>query len=134
MGSGFILGDSAYPLRNYLLVPYRDNGFLTPMQKRFNFIHSSTRVCIEQAFGRLKGKFRILKYVDIKQLMHLKYIVIGCVVLHNVIIQKEGLNNNESELTPNENYEIQSENNSDAENTNNEARRKRDEIAMLFCA
>lgn len=81
-----ILGDSAYPLTTYCMVPYRDNGYLTEAQKNFNIKHSSTRVVIEQAFGILKAKFRILNYVPYRKLDVVKYIVVSCVILHNLII------------------------------------------------
>ncbi|KAF2880044.1 hypothetical protein ILUMI_26113 [Ignelater luminosus] len=33
-----IIGDKAYPLATYLMVPYKDNGNLTPREKNFNLI------------------------------------------------------------------------------------------------
>ena len=39
-----LLGDSAYALQPYMLVPYRDNGHLLPWQTHFNYIHSTSRV------------------------------------------------------------------------------------------
>jgi len=44
------------------MVPYKDNGHLTQNQKNFNKILSSSRVVVEQAFGKLIGRFRKLKY------------------------------------------------------------------------
>jgi len=35
----------------WLLTPYKDFGNLSNDQKRYNFIHSSSRMCIERAFG-----------------------------------------------------------------------------------
>ena len=32
-----LLGDGAYPLQNWLLKPFRDNGHLTRIQRRFNY-------------------------------------------------------------------------------------------------
>lgn len=97
-----LLEDSAYPLRTYLLTPYRDNGFLSPTQKKYNYYHSSTRVCIEQAFGILKGKFRILKFLHIYNIQEGKRIVNACIVLHNFIINNEKLDleeiDNEDEI------------------------------------
>ncbi|XP_050322656.1 putative nuclease HARBI1 [Bactrocera neohumeralis] len=49
-----LLGDAAYPLETYLMVPFKDNGFLSEAQTTYNNILSSTRVCVEQAFGVLK--------------------------------------------------------------------------------
>lgn len=56
-----ILGDGAYPLSDGLMIPYKDNGHLTQKQKNFNRKLSSTRVLIEQAFGKLICRFRKLK-------------------------------------------------------------------------
>ena len=46
-----LIGDSAYGLSEWLLTPYKDFGNLSNDQKRYNFIHSSSRMCIERAFG-----------------------------------------------------------------------------------
>lgn len=84
-----LLGDTAYPLTKYLIVPFRDNGHLTRPQKQFNRTLSSTRVIIEQAFGRLKGMFRRLKYLHIYQLKNVKYIVGTACILHNLSIMEK---------------------------------------------
>ncbi|KAE8739944.1 hypothetical protein FOCC_FOCC014555 [Frankliniella occidentalis] len=55
-----ILGDGGYECTKKLLTPFRDNGNLTMRQRRFNYVHSSIRMHIERAFGRLKGKYRRL--------------------------------------------------------------------------
>ncbi len=52
-----LIGDSAYPLSNFLMKPHIDNGRLTQSQKKFNKILSSSRVCIENAIGLTKCKF-----------------------------------------------------------------------------
>ncbi|KAL6420744.1 hypothetical protein ACFW04_013865 [Cataglyphis niger] len=58
-----ILGDAAYKLHQNVIVPYRDNGHLTPRQINFNFCHSSARIVIERAFGLLKTRFRSIRTV-----------------------------------------------------------------------
>ena len=50
-----LLGDSAYPLKRWVLTPFSDNGRLTRRQKRYNFVHSSTRMIVERSLGLLKG-------------------------------------------------------------------------------
>ena len=84
-----ILGDSAYPLEENLMVPYRDNGHLNAKQKKFNYIHSASRCCVERAFGLLKCKFRRLRYLDICNLDNAPMIVIASCTLHNYILQNE---------------------------------------------
>lgn len=56
-----ILGDGAYPLTDALMIPYKNNGHLTPAQIYFNQKLSSSRIVVEQAFGKLVGRFRKLK-------------------------------------------------------------------------
>lgn len=54
--NGFcILGDPAYMLRPWLLVPYKGAN-LTPEQFQFNKELSRMRVVIERTFGRIVGK------------------------------------------------------------------------------
>ncbi|KAJ8300849.1 hypothetical protein KUTeg_022368 [Tegillarca granosa] len=62
-----LVADAAYPLRRWLLTPYRDNGHLNQEQKHFNYMHSSNRVVIERLFGLLKGRYRRLYHIDSKQ-------------------------------------------------------------------
>lgn len=62
-----IIADLAYPLLQNLMTPFRDNGHLTADKVRFNTSLSRIRSVIERAFGRLKGKFRRLKYLDIAE-------------------------------------------------------------------
>lgn len=56
-----ILGDGTYPLLESLMIPYKDNGHLSECQKKFNKALSSSRIVVEQAFGKLIGRFRKLK-------------------------------------------------------------------------
>ena len=53
---GFLLGDSGYALRPYLITPVQNPG--TPAENHFNYIHSKTRMVVERAFGVLKSRFR----------------------------------------------------------------------------
>jgi len=80
-----IIGDSAYPLMMNLMTPFKDTGHLTVAQLRYNTKLSSIRSVIERAFGRLKGKFRRLKYLDIKDIDLGKKIITAACVLHNFI-------------------------------------------------
>ena len=84
--NSYIIGDSAYPLKRWLMTPFRDNGRLSSKQKNYNFLHSSTRMVIEKSFALLKGRFRRLKYVDIDLIADVSDLVMACCTLHNVCL------------------------------------------------
>lgn len=47
-----------WPLKTWIMTPYKDNGHLTEQQKTYNYLHSSTRMVIERAFAlRLRVVF-----------------------------------------------------------------------------
>ena len=87
----YLLGDAAYPLRNYLLTPFKDNGHLTQKQKTYNFKHSSTRMKVEHTFGVFKGKWRRLKFIDVVCLEATIDIIVAACVLHNICQAEEDL-------------------------------------------
>lgn len=84
-----ILGDGAYPIRPWLLIPYKDYGNLTHKQKRYNKKFSATRVLIENTFGILKGRFRQLIRLDMLSVSTLTKFIIVCCILHNFCIDYE---------------------------------------------
>ncbi|XP_065310827.2 putative nuclease HARBI1 [Dermacentor albipictus] len=85
-GKFHVLGDAAYPLRNYLITPFRDYGRLNSRQRAFNLKFSATRVKIENAFGDLKGRFRQLLHLDFFFVDKMNKFIIACCVLHNLCI------------------------------------------------
>ena len=68
------------------MTPFKDHGNLTPQQRRFNFIHSSTRMVIERAFSLLKGRFRRLKYLDMRRIQDIPTVIIVACTLHNICL------------------------------------------------
>lgn len=89
-GRYHLLGDGAYPLRPWLLTPYKNLGLLTPEEINFNLKFSSTRVCIENAFGILKMRFRQLYYgVHMHKAKKITKFIICCCVLHNLCIDAD---------------------------------------------
>ena len=78
-----ILGGPAYPSLPWLMKPYAVNPHTTAEQQNFNYHHSRTRMVVENAFGRLKGRWRSLfKCLDM-QVDNATTAVGACVVLHN---------------------------------------------------
>lgn len=81
----FILGDSGYPLRTWLLTPFNDPEPDTP-EYRYNTFHKNTRVKIECCNGVLKSRFRcLLKHRMLHYAPNVACkIISACVVLHNI--------------------------------------------------
>ncbi|XP_036339349.1 putative nuclease HARBI1 [Rhagoletis pomonella] len=84
-----LLGDSAYPIRNFLLIPYMDYGNLTEQEKMYNYKLSQTRMRIENAFGLLKCRFRQLMRLDFLEVETTTKFIMACCVLHNICIDKQ---------------------------------------------
>ena len=82
-----LVGDAAYPCRPWMLAPYRGHkDGLSREEYHWNFVQSSTRMCVERAFGILKGRWRILlKRIDL-HLKNVPELVSACLVLHNICI------------------------------------------------
>ena len=79
-----ILGDPAYPLLSWLMKPYLDNAGTTLRERNFNYRQSRARMVVENAFGRLKGRWRcLLKRTDY-HVSNVPDVIASCVTLHNV--------------------------------------------------
>lgn len=89
-----IVGDAAYPFREYLMTPIRDYGNFDSTEKAFNASLSGTRVLIENAFGDLKNRFRQLHRLDMWTVDNMSKFIISCCVLHNLCIERGDLPEN----------------------------------------
>ena len=78
----FLLGDSGYKLRRYLLTPILVTS--TPAEESYNKSHCSTRVKIEQCFGVLKHRFGCLHGELRCTPERACTIICACFVLHNM--------------------------------------------------
>ncbi|CAF5024372.1 unnamed protein product [Rotaria sp. Silwood1] len=79
----FFVGDSAYPLSENLLKPYR-NVNLTSNQMTFNYRLSRARVVVECAIGRLIRRWRRLsKRIDCAT-EKVSVVILAAAILHNL--------------------------------------------------
>lgn len=85
-----LLGDDAYPLKSYLLKPYSKQN-LSREERIFNYRLSRARRCIECAFGILVSKWRFLKTELQMYPEKVDILVKSATLLHNVIIDMEGV-------------------------------------------
>ncbi|XP_067669955.1 putative nuclease HARBI1 [Haliotis asinina] len=86
---GWLLGDSGYPSRSWLLTPILEAQ--TYPEERYNNCHSKTRNVIERAFGVLKSRFRCLhKSTGCLPFSPAKSsrIIMACFKLHNFCISR----------------------------------------------
>lgn len=78
----FIIGDDAFPLRPYLMKPYSDK-YLDHDQRIYNYRCSRARRVVENGFGILAARFRVLHSCMLVGPVNAKKITKACVVLHN---------------------------------------------------
>lgn len=81
---GYLLGDSGYPCKSYLLTPIRVPS--TAKERHYNDSHSKTRNLIQRTFGIWKKRFVILTRIMRTALPTSKKIVVACAILHNIAI------------------------------------------------
>lgn len=94
---GIILGDSAYPCRQWLMTP-----FPTPRnrsEEAFNLAHKKTRAIIECAFGMLKKRFRILHDEMRVDPEKAPLLILAAMILHNIALDMRMPDFDEETLT-----------------------------------
>eukprot|EP00117_Sycon_ciliatum_P012448 scpid75727/ scgid13513/ Putative nuclease HARBI1; Harbinger transposase-derived nuclease len=81
----YIIGDSAYPLETWLMVPFKQQGghAFTWQQGVYNHAHADTRKVIERAFRLLKCRWRKLQMIDLDGTEYYPQIIVAACVLHN---------------------------------------------------
>uniref|UniRef100_A0A8C1Q087 Zmp:0000000634 n=1 Tax=Cyprinus carpio TaxID=7962 RepID=A0A8C1Q087_CYPCA len=79
-----LIGDAAYPLKNWLMKGFTNHHALTPQQRLYNYRLSSPRMVVKNAFGQLKVRWRcLLKRNDVYTAL-MSDVVTACCVLHNI--------------------------------------------------
>ena len=84
-----VVGDSAYPLKTWLLPVIKDNSALSQDQKKFNKELTKAQIVSEHALGLLKGRWRaLLKRLD-EVHWRIPNTIIACFVLHIICIIRD---------------------------------------------
>ena len=79
----FLVADSAFSLSPTVMKCF-DGDHLTPSQKSFNYSVVRTRRVVEQAFGRLKGRWRITAQSRLNDPVFASLVGTVCRGLHNI--------------------------------------------------
>ena len=79
-----LIADSAYPLLPWLLKSFASNISFTSKQKNFNYRLSRARIVSENAFGRLKARWRRLIKQNEMNVTNVPNVVVACCILHNM--------------------------------------------------
>lgn len=81
-----ILGDEAFPLKPYLMRPYPKRSLVSDAHKVYNYRLSRGRRVIENAFGILTSRWRILRRRFKATDENVNRYVLACVALHNFLL------------------------------------------------
>ncbi|XP_046622671.1 protein ALP1-like [Neodiprion virginianus] len=98
-----IVGNEAFALKPNLLKPYPDRN-LTLDKRIFNYRLSRVRRTVENAFGILANRWRVLLSTISLSVQKVERITYACVLLHNYLINKS--NNDSSQWYVPHNYRI----------------------------
>ncbi|TKR57617.1 hypothetical protein L596_009962 [Steinernema carpocapsae] len=95
----FFLADGGFPLGKRIMKPFP--GSTQPQEAIYNFRLSHARNVIENAFGILAGKWRILLKPIETDVKFADKIVASCIHLHNFVMdrEREGQDRHEESLT-----------------------------------
>ncbi|XP_048578055.1 putative nuclease HARBI1, partial [Nematostella vectensis] len=86
---GYLLGDSGYPCRPFLMKPYPNPA--NQHQEDFNEAHSKTSVKIEQCFGLFKRRFHLMHGEVRMKPEKVSQLIGACAVLHNIAILRNDI-------------------------------------------
>ena len=84
----FLVGDDAFPLRNYLMKPFPLRG-LTKEERIFNYRLSRARRIVENAFGILANRFRVLHTTMCMRPERAECVVMAACILHNILRNRD---------------------------------------------
>lgn len=95
----YFVGDNAFPLKTNLMRPYP--GLLLPKEREiFNYRLCRARRVIENTFGILCTRWRVLNNRIEFWPQNADYVVLACVILHNFLKITDGLYNKNTYCPP----------------------------------
>ena len=80
----YLIGDSAYSLQTWLMKPFTHGTNLTSQQKTFNYRICRARIVVENAYGRLKARWRRLMKRNDMCIDNIPAVIKCACILHNV--------------------------------------------------
>ena len=80
----YMIGDSAYPMQSWLMKPFTHNSDLTEYQRNYNYRMCRARIVVENAFGRLKARWRCLMKRNDMNTDNIPHVIAAACVLHNI--------------------------------------------------
>ncbi|KAK3916620.1 Protein ANTAGONIST OF LIKE HETEROCHROMATIN PROTEIN 1 [Frankliniella fusca] len=83
-----IIGDEAFALNYHLMIPFGGN-YLSDEKNIFNYRLSRARKVIENAFGIMTARFRILRRCLVASEPTVRAVISAVVVLHNYLVLNE---------------------------------------------
>lgn len=83
-----IVADNAFAMRQNLMKPFPGSN-LTPSQRVFNYRLSRARRVIENAFGIMSAKFRVMRSPITLDAAKTRQITLACCALHNMLITRK---------------------------------------------
>ena len=80
----FLIGDSAYPLQSWRMKPFAHNSSLTLQQKTYNYRICKACIVDENAYGRLKARWRRLLKRNDMDISNIPTVIAAACILHNI--------------------------------------------------
>lgn len=83
-----LLADGGFALQTWLLKPYPQDQLTTERRKLYNRFLCSPRAVVENAFGLLKGRWRVLHTKVSAETEFVPSVIECCVALHNFLLDE----------------------------------------------
>lgn len=131
-----IISDGIFPLKTWLMNPYTIRNDMPVIERNFNYRLSSARMTVENAFGRLKARWRVLLRRPDVHVETMRKIIYACFLLHNFcelnkqnVLEKWILDSEREERNLSPANETQTNDNDNENEINFSAKMKRNQIA-----